>query len=331
MACPGSARPSRTTPAAAAARSREDRRVEVVEAEVAQREQVAQRGPNSSAVDSRTVAKRQTSTSSSPLKVPKWVCVLPTSTTRSMGAGLCSRAPWTPCCTPPGLASLRRGRAGAGGSRRRLPARRVSPACTGTRRRLLFGAPTVPGRALPTATKRRSARGRSCAGSTSWCPSPLLRAERARRAERAEEWGDEGCSRSSDASSGRAGPGPGAGHGDTRRRAAPRPASRSRGSARRDRAARAKLNDVSRPERARGPARAAATTSTGSTAGSPMACSRRAADRGRLQVGSGLRLLMTSRSAAAIDARPAGQWRCTCSRSTPGRSARACAVRWLPG
>src|SRR3954465_4758440 len=44
---------------------------------------VASRAPSSSAVDSRTVAKRQCSTSSVPLKVPKWVWVLPTSTTRS--------------------------------------------------------------------------------------------------------------------------------------------------------------------------------------------------------------------------------------------------------
>src|SRR3954470_10365561 len=40
--------------------------------------------PSSSAVDSRTVAKRQCSSSSVPLKVPKWVWVLPTSTTRSI-------------------------------------------------------------------------------------------------------------------------------------------------------------------------------------------------------------------------------------------------------
>src|SRR3954454_14650394 len=40
--------------------------------------------PSSSAVDVRTVAKRQCSTSRSPSKVPKWVWVLPTSTTRSM-------------------------------------------------------------------------------------------------------------------------------------------------------------------------------------------------------------------------------------------------------
>src|SRR3954469_16873054 len=45
---------------------------------------VLRRAPSSSAVDSRTVAKRQCSTSSVPLKVPKWVWVLPTSTTRSI-------------------------------------------------------------------------------------------------------------------------------------------------------------------------------------------------------------------------------------------------------
>src|SRR4051794_3004192 len=41
--------------------------------------------PSSSAVDSRTVAKRQCSTSSPSRHVPKCVWVLPTSTTRSMG------------------------------------------------------------------------------------------------------------------------------------------------------------------------------------------------------------------------------------------------------
>ena len=45
--------------------------------------------PSSSAVESRTVAKRQCSTSSSPVKAPKWVWVLPTSRTRSMAARLC--------------------------------------------------------------------------------------------------------------------------------------------------------------------------------------------------------------------------------------------------
>src|SRR6059036_2615102 len=40
--------------------------------------------PSSSAVESRTVAKRQCSTRSVPSKVPKWVWVFPTSTTRSM-------------------------------------------------------------------------------------------------------------------------------------------------------------------------------------------------------------------------------------------------------
>ena len=42
--------------------------------------------PSSSAVDSRTVAKRQCWTSSPSRKVPRWVCVLPASTARSMGA-----------------------------------------------------------------------------------------------------------------------------------------------------------------------------------------------------------------------------------------------------
>src|SRR3954452_10271377 len=46
---------------------------------------LAKAAPSSSPVDSRTVAKRQCSTSSASRKVPKWVWVLPTSTTRSMG------------------------------------------------------------------------------------------------------------------------------------------------------------------------------------------------------------------------------------------------------
>src|SRR3954447_1752064 len=42
--------------------------------------------PSSSAVDSRTVAKRQCWTSAPSRKVPRWVWVLPASTTRSMDA-----------------------------------------------------------------------------------------------------------------------------------------------------------------------------------------------------------------------------------------------------
>src|SRR5215218_7228998 len=41
------------------------------------------RAPSSSAVDSRTVAKRQSWTSSSPRYAPRWVWVFPTSTTSS--------------------------------------------------------------------------------------------------------------------------------------------------------------------------------------------------------------------------------------------------------
>ena len=62
---------------------REDRRVEVGEARSRSASRLRSRAPSSSAVDSRTVAKRQSCTSSSPRKAPRWVCVLPTSTTRS--------------------------------------------------------------------------------------------------------------------------------------------------------------------------------------------------------------------------------------------------------
>src|SRR4051812_43855717 len=41
--------------------------------------------PSSSAVDSRTVAKRQCWTRAPSRNVPRWVCVLPASTTSSMG------------------------------------------------------------------------------------------------------------------------------------------------------------------------------------------------------------------------------------------------------
>ena len=67
------------------ARSRRRSTRRVVERHAAQaRAGSAARAPSSSAVDSRTVAKRQCSTSSPSRNVPKWVCVLPTSTTSSI-------------------------------------------------------------------------------------------------------------------------------------------------------------------------------------------------------------------------------------------------------
>ena len=108
--------------------------------------------PSSSAVESRTVAKRQCSTSSSPSKVPKWVCVLPTSTTRSIARGIRLAPPWPRPSTP----SPRRTRAPPSSGRC------SSRASTYRRVDIVAGRCTSrPARALRRLDRaRRSARGR---------------------------------------------------------------------------------------------------------------------------------------------------------------------------
>ena len=94
--------------------------------------------PSSSAVDVRTVAKRQCSTSSVPSNVPKCVWVLPTSTTRSTAARILREHPRR---AEPEVGVARRARCGA--------RRRAASAANGLRR---------PGR------RRRRAPGAMCSG-----------------------------------------------------------------------------------------------------------------------------------------------------------------------
>src|SRR4051794_14148256 len=155
---------------------------------------VASRAPSSSAVDSRTVAKRQCSSSSVPLKVPKWVWVLPTSTTRSISgqdAAMTSGEP-TLCVVPAShpcaavmLAFERKG----------LAYRRVDllPMVHVAFQRLAFGRRTVPGLKLPTGDKIVGSRAIMRVLDGLEPEPPLLPAGAALRAkvEGAEAWGDE--------------------------------------------------------------------------------------------------------------------------------------------
>ena len=155
-------------------RGGDDRGVQLGEAQPRSSSRLRSAAPSSSAVDWRTVAKRQCSTSRSPSKAPKWVWVLPTSTASSIGAHYARRpmpASDAQAVRAPRLASLRgRGsRAGAasisttGGS-----------SCCRSRScswaRCCYGGMTVPGMRIGRRAARR-ARARSCAGSTSSRPS----------------------------------------------------------------------------------------------------------------------------------------------------------------
>src|SRR5213083_948604 len=110
--------------------------------------------PSSSAVDSRTLAKRQCSTSSVPRNVPRCVWVLPTSTTRSMvrqdarmtrGELTLYVVPASHPCAAVELALKRKG----------LAYRRVDllPLWHVVHQTAVFGRRTVPGLKLPTGEK----------------------------------------------------------------------------------------------------------------------------------------------------------------------------------
>src|SRR3954470_1683139 len=155
---------------------------------------VASRAPSSSAVDSRTVAKRQCSSSSVPLKVPKWVWVLPTSTTRSMcgqdaamttGEPTLYVVPASHPCAAVMLAFERKG----------LSYRRVDllPMVHVAAQRLMFGRRTVRGLRLPHAGKVVGSRACMRVLDGLEPAPPLLPADAALRAkvEAAEAWGDE--------------------------------------------------------------------------------------------------------------------------------------------
>src|SRR4051812_2434833 len=168
---------------------------------------VLSRAPSSSAVDSRTVAKRQCSSSVSPSKVPKWVCVLPTSTTRSIcgedavmtsGEPTLYVVPASHPCAAVMLAFARKG----------LAYRRVDllPMVHVAHQRLAFGKRTVPGLKLPGGDRVVGSRaimrvldGIVGRGAIWGGPEgigrgpPLLPADAALRAkvEAAEAWGDQ--------------------------------------------------------------------------------------------------------------------------------------------
>src|SRR4051812_46858903 len=150
--------------------------------------------PSSSAVDSRTVAKRQCCSRSVPSKVPKCVCVLPTSTTRSkvvqdarMARGELTLyvVPASHPCAAVELALRRKG----------LAYRRVDlpPVLPAVHQRLAFGRRTVPGLRLDTGEKVVGSRAIMRVLDGLEPQPPLLPADAARRAkvEAAEAWGDE--------------------------------------------------------------------------------------------------------------------------------------------
>src|ERR1700754_4336719 len=149
--------------------------------------------PSSSAVDSRTVAKRQCSTSSPLRHVPKCVWVLPTSTTRSMGAQSMFRTVAIDLYVVHGshpCAAVERALELKGLAFRRVE---LPPPLHAPLQKVRFGKRTVPAMKLSS--------GEKVSGSTAimrrldeLAPEPALwRADEERRArvERAEEWGDE--------------------------------------------------------------------------------------------------------------------------------------------
>src|SRR5947209_12189319 len=150
--------------------------------------------PSSSAVDSRTVAKRQCSTSSLSRKVPKWVCVLPTSTT-SNTVGQDARmtrgqltlyvVPASHPCAAVELALRRKG----------LAYRRVDllPMWHVVHQTFVFGRRTVPGLALAGGEKVVGSRAIMRVLEGLEPEPPLLPRDAAGRAkaEAAEAWGEE--------------------------------------------------------------------------------------------------------------------------------------------
>src|SRR4051794_15154542 len=150
--------------------------------------------PSSSAVDSRTVAKRLCCSRSVPSKVPKCVCVLPTSTTRSMvrqdarmtrGELTLYVVPASHPCAAVELALQRKG----------LAYRRVDllPMWHVVHQTAVFGRRTVPSLKLPTGDKVVGSRAIMRVLDGLEPEPPLLPRDAAQRAraEAAEAWGDE--------------------------------------------------------------------------------------------------------------------------------------------
>src|SRR2546421_7353239 len=148
--------------------------------------------PNSSAVDSRTVAKRQCSTSSSSRKVPMCVCVLPMSTASSTGSDYARPVPAKlyvvhgshPCATV-GRALELKG----------IPYKTVElmPAMHAAHQRLRFGQRTVPGIKLEDGEKVVGSRAILQRLEELAPEPPLLPADPELRArvQDAERWGEE--------------------------------------------------------------------------------------------------------------------------------------------
>src|SRR3954454_22613047 len=149
--------------------------------------------PSSSAVDSRTVAKRQCSTRSVPSKVPKWIWVFPTSTTNNMrehaamprGQLTLYVVPASHPCAAVELALRSKG----------LAYRRVDllPMWHVIHQKFVFGRRTVPGLALPTGDKVVGSRAIMRVLDGLEPDPPLLPADAALRAkvEGAEAWGEQ--------------------------------------------------------------------------------------------------------------------------------------------
>src|SRR2546421_664633 len=148
--------------------------------------------PNSSAVDSRTVAKRQCSTSSSSRKVPMCVCVLPMSTASSTGSDYARPVPAKlyvvhgshPCATVARALELKG-----------IPYRSVElmPTMHAAHQRLRFGQRTVPGIKFEDGEKVVGSRAILRRLDALAPDPPLLPADGEPRAkvEEAERWGDE--------------------------------------------------------------------------------------------------------------------------------------------
>src|SRR4051794_24232707 len=147
--------------------------------------------PSSSAVDSRTVAKRQCSTSSPSRHVPKCVWVFPTSTTRSMGResmfGPVAFDLYVVHGSPP-CAAVQRALELKGLRYRRIE---LPPPLHAPIQRVLFGARTVPAVKLEGGEKVSGSRA-ILERLEQIPPDPPLRPPRAERrppVDRAAEWG----------------------------------------------------------------------------------------------------------------------------------------------
>ena len=236
--------------------------------------------PSSSAVDSRTVAKRQCSTSSSPLVGAEVGLGVADVDDEEHGREHNDRAPWPDqALRRPRLAPVRGRRAGAGAEGHRLragrpaaararrgPARALRRRAPSRRSRFETGEKIVGSRAIMRAARGAGAPTRRCSRPTR---------TRARRCCGPRSWGDEVCSRSARRLLWPALPAPPARDGvlpGGRRAAGSRPWSCGVAAPLVTRVER-RLNNASEDDGARRPARAARPPRPHRRAGSPTACS----------------------------------------------------------